>query len=64
MVKGEVKGYIIEELYGEGGFGYDLLFFYEFLNKIFGELIVEEKNEISYRGVVLKELKKVIVNLI
>ncbi|OOM11396.1 XTP/dITP diphosphatase [Clostridium saccharobutylicum] len=63
-VKGEVKGYIIEELHGEGGFGYDPLFFYEPLNKTFGELTAEEKNEISHRGVALKELKKVIADLI
>lgn len=63
-VKGEVKGYIIEELHGEGGFGYDPLFFYEPLNKTFGELTGEEKNEISHRGVALKELKKIIANLI
>ncbi|AGX41440.1 XTP/dITP diphosphatase [Clostridium saccharobutylicum] len=63
-VKGEVKGYIIEELHGEGGFGYDPLFFYEPLNKTFGELTAQEKNEVSHRGVALKELKKIISNLI
>lgn len=59
-VTGEVKGYIIEELHGAGGFGYDPLFFYEQLNKTFGELIPEEKNQISHRGNALKELKRII----
>lgn len=60
QVTGEAKGYIIEELHGEGGFGYDPLFFYEPLNKTFAELTSEEKNQISHRGNALKELKSVI----
>ena len=59
-VAGDVRGYIIEELHGEGGFGYDPLFFYEPLNKTFAQLTPEEKNEISHRGVALKEMKKII----
>lgn len=63
-VRGEVKGHILEELTGEGGFGYDPLFFYDPFNKTFGELTSEEKNEISHRGVALKELKKVISKIV
>lgn len=63
-VTGEVKGYIIEELHGEGGFGYDPLFLYEPLNKTFAQLTSEEKNKISHRGVGLKELKKIIHELL
>lgn len=63
-VTGEVNGTIIEELHGEGGFGYDPLFFYEPLNKTFGELTSNEKNEISHRGIALKEFKNIIVKLI
>jgi XTP/dITP diphosphohydrolase len=63
-VIGDVKGYIIEELHGEGGFGYDPLFFYEPLNKTFAQLTSEEKNEISHRAVALKELKKIISKLL
>lgn len=59
-VIGEVKGYIIEELHGEGGFGYDPLFFYEPLKKTFAELTSEEKNQVSHRGKALKELKMII----
>lgn len=63
-VRGDVKGYILEELTGEGGFGYDPLFFYEPFNKTFGELTSDEKNEISHRGVALKELKEVISKIV
>lgn len=63
-VTGEVKGYIIEELHGEGGFGYDPLFFCPPLNKTFGEASSEEKNKISHRGLALKELKNIIIELI
>lgn len=59
-VIGEVKGYIIEELHGEGGFGYDPLFFYEPFKKTFAELTSEEKNQVSHRGKALKELKMII----
>lgn len=63
-VTGEVNGYIIEELKGKGGFGYDPLFFYEPLNKTFGELTSEEKNDISHRGNALKELEKILYRVL
>lgn len=59
-VRGEVKGYILEELKIEGGFGYDPLFFYEGFNKTFAEASLEEKNKISHRGNALKMLKEVL----
>ena len=57
-IKGSVKGRIIENSSGKGGFGYDPLFFYEPLGKTFGEITAEEKNKISHRAVALQELKK------
>ena len=63
-VRGEVRGHILEELTGKGGFGYDPLFFYDPFNRTFGELTSEEKNEISHRGVALKELKKIISEIL
>lgn len=56
-IRGDVEGIILEELSGEGGFGYDPLFLYEPLNKTFGELSSDEKNLISHRAVALKKLK-------
>ena len=63
-VRGTVEGYILEEEKGNGGFGYDPLFFYKPLNKSFGELTMEEKNEISHRGVALKKVKEIIKELL
>jgi XTP/dITP diphosphohydrolase len=63
-VRGTVDGYILEEKKGEGGFGYDPLFLYKPLNKTFGELTMEEKNEISHRGVALQEVKGIIKELL
>lgn len=63
-VTGDVRGHIIEELHGEGGFGYDPLFFYDPLDRTFAQLTSNEKNEISHRGVALKELKKIISELL
>ena len=60
-VRGEVEGYIIEEIKTEGGFGYDPLFFYKGFNKTFGEATPEEKNSISHRGNALKKLKDILI---
>ena len=50
-VRGEAKGEILYELQGEGGFGYDPLFYVEEYNKTFAQLSPDEKNSISHRGV-------------
>lgn len=57
-VEGEAKGRILEALYGEGGFGYDPLFYYYDLEKTFGEATAEEKNQVSHRANALKKLMK------
>ncbi|MBE6602220.1 MAG: RdgB/HAM1 family non-canonical purine NTP pyrophosphatase [Ruminococcaceae bacterium] len=49
-VRGEARGRILESYAGNGGFGYDPLFYYEPLQKTFAELTFEEKNEVSHRG--------------
>lgn len=57
-VEGEAKGRILEALYGEGGFGYDPLFYSYDLEKTFGEATAEEKNQVSHRANALKKLMK------
>ena len=57
-IRGEVEGKILKEINGAGGFGYDPLFYYEPLNKSFGELSSEEKNKVSHRAKALNELKQ------
>lgn len=59
-VTGTVNGYILEEERGYDGFGYDPLFLYEPFNKTFAELTIEEKNDISHRGIALKKISAVI----
>ncbi len=50
IAEGECKGIIIDEKRGNGGFGYDPVFFVESLGKTFSELSLEEKNKISHRA--------------
>lgn len=49
-VEGTCEGTILRELQGEGGFGYDPLFYVADLGKTFAQLTMEEKNSISHRG--------------
>lgn len=49
VVEGRVTGEILYEERGEGGFGYDNLFWYEPLGRSFAELSPEEKNAVSHR---------------
>jgi XTP/dITP diphosphohydrolase len=55
---GTVQGEILFEKRGEGGFGYDPLFFYPPLGKTFAELTIEEKNRISHRARALEQVRK------
>ena len=50
IVEGTCPGIILRELKGQGGFGYDPLFYVPELDKTFAELTMEEKNRISHRG--------------
>ena len=62
FVNGETEGTVIDEYRGEGGFGYDPLFYYAPMGKTFSEMSAEEKNSISHRGkaiaLLAEELKK------
>ena len=50
VVRGECPGSILTEYRGNGGFGYDPLFWYEPMQKTFAEMSQAEKNQISHRG--------------
>ena len=54
--KGDVFGYIIKEMKGEGGFGYDPVFFHPDFGGTFAE-IGEKKNLVSHRRRALEKLK-------
>ena len=57
-VEGEVYGDIVTKPRGEGGFGYDPLFYMQKYDKTFGELDADIKNRISHRARALARLKE------
>lgn len=57
---GTVEGTILTEPRGQGGFGYDPVFFHEDLGRTFGEAEEEAKNRISHRAVAVARLGRVI----
>ena len=61
---GEVKGWITKETRGVGGFGYDPVFYYRPMRKTFGEMTMEEKNQVSHRSRALEKLRKRLIELI
>ena len=56
QAEGRVEGEILTAARGEGGFGYDPLFYYAPFAKSFAEISREEKNEISHRGAAVRAL--------
>jgi XTP/dITP diphosphohydrolase len=59
--RGEVSGVITYSPSGEGGFGYDPLFFSEEFGQTFGELPEGIKNSISHRARALASLKQTLL---
>jgi len=62
--RGECPGTIAFAPQGEGGFGYDPIFFIPPLKKTFAQLTAEEKNAISHRGKALEAFKVELENYI
>ena len=56
IAEGEWHGEIIPELRGEGGFGYDPLFFVPAFGQTAAELDAETKNRVSHRGQAMQKL--------
>ncbi len=56
-VRGECEGVITHRMYGEGGFGYDPVFYDPKYGCTFAELEPEIKNSISHRAMALQKLK-------
>ena len=57
-VRGECFGKILTERQGKGGFGYDPLFYFEPFGKTFAEIELSKKNEVSHRGIAIKQFVK------
>lgn len=53
---GTVEGRVLSEPRGEGGFGYDPLFFLPDLQKTLAEIPIEHKNRISHRAKALRNM--------
>ena len=51
-----VEGTLAEEPRGDGGFGYDPIFYFEKLGKTYAEISRQEKNEYSHRGRAFRKL--------
>ena len=60
MANGIVKGQITETPKGVGGFGYDPVFYIPEQEKTFAEMTIQEKNQISHRGIALRNLKGIL----
>ena len=58
LADGTCEGVILTEARGEGGFGYDPLFWMPDQQKTLAEMTLQEKNAISHRGNALKVLKQ------
>lgn len=56
--RGECEGTIAFASMGQGGFGYDPVFFIPGLKKTFAQLEAQEKNAISHRGKALEIFQK------
>ncbi|MBR7114120.1 MAG: RdgB/HAM1 family non-canonical purine NTP pyrophosphatase, partial [Firmicutes bacterium] len=63
-VEGRVYGVIAHEESGEGGFGYDPLFFVPELNKTLSQVTAEEKNAISHRGQALRLMLPILAEML
>lgn len=63
LFEGIVRGTIIEERKGEGGFGYDPIFVPEGYDKTFAELGADVKNRISHRAKAVEKLTKYLNNI-
>ena len=61
-VLGKTGGVIIDEYRGNGGFGYDPLFYYEPMEKTYAQMTAEEKNSISHRGKAIELLAEKLKN--
>lgn len=55
VVRGECPGRILTEFRGQGGFGYDPLFWYAPMGKTYAEMTAKEKNQISHRGIAMRK---------
>ena len=62
-VTGKCMGFITDKVHGEGGFGYDPVFYFPAYERTFGETTEEEKNKVSHRANAVKMLKSELLEI-
>jgi len=60
---GIVKGKILEQKKGDSGFGYDPIFQPDGFDMSFAEMPINQKNQISHRGLAIKKLSNYLKSL-
>jgi XTP/dITP diphosphohydrolase len=63
LFEGRVNGLVLEREQGDGGFGYDPLFWLPDHDCTMAELPLDTKNRISHRGQALRQLVDALVSL-
>ncbi|MFN0117982.1 MAG: RdgB/HAM1 family non-canonical purine NTP pyrophosphatase [Elusimicrobiota bacterium] len=58
LAKGEIRGFIAENISGRQGFGYDPVFWVPQYKKTFAEMSASLKNKISHRALAFKQIPK------
>lgn len=61
--EGTVEGLIAHEPAGQGGFGYDPIFYLPEYGRTSAQIPIEKKNEISHRGKALEAMKQKLKSL-
>ncbi len=56
QARGEAHGELLRAPVGQGGFGYDPIFYYPPFGKTFAQIPAEEKNKVSHRAIALNIL--------
>jgi XTP/dITP diphosphohydrolase len=58
LFRGTCEGIILEEPFGDQGFGYDPVFYHPPSGQTFAQMSAEEKNRVSHRGKAMSQLKE------
>ena len=64
VCEGKCEGMILTDYRGDGGFGYDPLFYVPSIGKTFAEMTQEEKNSVSHRANAMKLFAKEFIKAI
>ena len=63
QTEGVCEGVIIDKAFGEGGFGYDPVFFMPERGSTMAQLTTAEKNEVSHRGIAARKMRSLLQGL-